>query len=114
MNDTMKAIINENKQWIDETWEKIDQKLKKTVERNKYIIAGKSVDGRYEDCSQKNIHNWTNGYWPGTMWLMYDGTGDETYREVAEYGEKSLDAAQAKFLLCALLYAMRLSTPSTI
>ena len=94
----MQSIINENKQWIDETWEKIVQKLKKTVARNKYIIAGYTDEnGRYLDCSRKGIGNWTNGYWPGIMWLMYHGTGDETYREVAEYGEKSLDAAQARY-----------------
>ena len=90
--------MNANKQWIDETWEKIDQKLKKVVERNKYIIAGYTDEnGRYQDCSVKSVGNWTNGYWPGIMWLMYDGTGDQNYRDVAEYGEKSLDAAQARY-----------------
>lgn len=94
----MNTIINENKCWIDETWEKIDQKLKKVVARNKYIIAGYTENGRYKDRStEKGIGSWTNGYWPGIMWLMYDATGDETYREVAEYGEKALDMAQANY-----------------
>ncbi len=95
----MDQLLNENKQWIDETWEKIDAKLKKVVARNKYIIAGYTDEnGRYEDCStEKSITNWINGYWPGIMWLMYDGIGDETYREVAEYGENALDMAQEKY-----------------
>ncbi len=95
----MNNMINENKQWIDETWEKIDEKLKKVVARNKYIIAGSTDEnGRYKDCStESGIGNWTNGYWPGIMWLMYDATGDETYREVAEYDENALDMAQEKY-----------------
>lgn len=94
----MEKLLNQNKQWIDETWEKIDEKLKKVVARNKYIIAGYTENGKYKDCSKEaGIGNWTNGYWPGIMWLMYDATGDVNYREVAEYGEKALDMAQAKY-----------------
>ena len=94
----MDQLLNENKQWIDETWEKIDAKLKKVVARSKYIIAGKTENGRYVDYSRdENIIEWVNGYWPGIMWLMYDATGDENYREVAEYGENALDVAMEKY-----------------
>lgn len=91
----MNSLLNENKQWIDETWEKIDAKLKKVVARNKYIIAGCTDDnGRYKE---KGIGSWTNGFWPGMMWLMYDATGDINYRESAEYGEDALDMAQDQY-----------------
>lgn len=94
----MDQIMNANKQWIDEAWEKIDTKLKKVVARNKYIIAGHTENGRYLDYSQpEKIDDWINGFWPGIMWLMYDATGDENYREVAEYGENALDMAMEKF-----------------
>ena len=94
----MDQLLNENKQWIDETWKKIDAKLKKVAARNKHIIAGKTENGRYLDHSiPEKIDEWINGFWPGMMWLMYDATGDAAYREVAEHSEEALDLAQEKF-----------------
>ena len=90
----MNQLLNENKQWIDETWTKIEKKLKHVVKNNKYTIPGKSKDGKYIDSSTPSgIGNWTNGFWPGMMWLMYDATGDEDYKESAEYGENAHPAA---------------------
>ena len=36
---------------------------------------------------------WTSGYWPGMMWLMYIKTGDETFRKIAEECEEKMDIA---------------------
>lgn len=38
-----------------------------------------------------SITNWTAGYWPGIMWLMYIKTGDEMYRKFAEECEEKMD-----------------------
>lgn len=94
----MNQLLNENKQWIDETWAKIENKLKQVVKRNKNTIPSRVEDGRYVDSSSwEAIGNWTNGFWPGMMWLMYDATGDEEYKESAEYGENALDMAQEQY-----------------
>ena len=94
----MNNLLNENKQWIDDAWAKVEKKLKRVVKTAKYTIPSKSVDGKYDDCSgEKAIANWTNGFWPGIMWLMYDATGDEDFKESAEYGENALDMAQADY-----------------
>jgi unsaturated chondroitin disaccharide hydrolase len=34
---------------------------------------------------------WTNGFWGGMMWLMYNETGDQRYAEVARFSEEKLD-----------------------
>ena len=36
---------------------------------------------------------WTNGFWGGMMWLMYNATGNEDYRLTAERHEELLDRA---------------------
>ena len=33
---------------------------------------------------EEGISWWTNGFWPGIMWLMYSRTGEERYRKIAE------------------------------
>nr|QGT50951.1 hypothetical protein Firmicute1046_0270 [uncultured Firmicutes bacterium] len=45
---------------------------------------------------------WTNGFWPGLMWLMYIGTKDEQYRRTTEHAEELLVEADAYFLLLVI------------
>lgn len=40
---------------------------------------------------------WTNGFWPGAMWLMYQMTGENCYLAEALRAEEMLDAAFADF-----------------
>ena len=89
----MNTVIEQNKDWIDLTWEKIDRKLSKTAVRNRDKIPFKTRDGIYDDLSKENISWWTNGFWGGMMWLMYQATGNEEYRKTAERSEELLDGA---------------------
>ncbi len=82
-----------NDQWIEQTWEKIDQKLAKVAIRNASKLPYTTVNGTYDDYTIKDVNWWTNGFWPGMMWLMYIGTQKELYKEVAENGEILLDKA---------------------
>ena len=85
-------IIEENKKWIDEVWEKLDKKISRTAVKNKDKIPYTSVDGDFDDHSRdKDITTWTNGFWGGLMWLMYNETKKDCYRETAEMSEKLLD-----------------------
>ena len=43
--------------------------------------------------TKANISGWTNGFWPGMMWLMYLKTGNEIFKKYAEECEEKLDEA---------------------
>lgn len=64
-----------------EMWRQIVLKAGQMLER----IRDKSPhaagqDGKYDDM---RIDWWTSGFWPGVLWLMYDMTGEDKYREAA-------------------------------
>lgn len=86
-------LSTDQKKWADEVWERLDQKLSRVAVRSRSKLPFKSADGIHNDMSKVRIHCWTNGFWPGLMWLMYAGTGREEYRKTAECGEALLDAA---------------------
>lgn len=44
-----------------------------------------------------DIFWWTNGFWPGVMWLMYLISGNTQYRTEAEHAENMLDEALRGF-----------------
>lgn len=82
-----------DKKWVDETWEKIEKKLSQVVPRNGNNLPYTSQNGRFDDQSKNNVCWWTNGFWPGMMWIMYAATGKALYKETAMQGEKLLDKA---------------------
>lgn len=89
----MDTLINNNQTWLNETWEKINNKLLIVSQESKEKIPYTTINGIHDDWNKIRIGRWTNGFWPGMMWLMYVGTKDEKYKEVAEISEKHLDKA---------------------
>ena len=81
------------KQWVDAVWNKLDGKLATVALRSKNKLPFQTTDPVHNNMAESNIHRWTNGFWPGLMWLMYAGTGKDVYRETAETGEGLLDKA---------------------
>lgn len=84
------------KLWIDELWQKLDDKLQVVAERSRGKIPFQSEDGMHVDMQQGSIQYWsinwwTNGFWPGLMWLMYAETHKEVYKETAKVGEELLE-----------------------
>lgn len=84
--------ILENKQWIDATFNKLDEKLSKIAIKSRGKLPYTSVDGTHDDGSSNPL-NWTNGFFGGLMWLMFVGTGKECYKMTAEISEKIMDEA---------------------
>ena len=84
-------ISNENRQWVDAIWNKIDTKLSIVAPRSKTKLPFTTIDGVHDDKSHNAIFHWTNGFWPGMMWLMYSATNNALFRETAEAGEELLD-----------------------
>lgn len=55
---------------------KVDRMIAQIGDKSPHVAA----EGRYDDMR----HDWwTSGFWPGLLWIMYDMTGKEHYREAA-------------------------------
>ena len=93
----MQSVIERNQSWIDATWEKIDRKLAKTAVQNREKIPYITTNGKFDDKARTDITWWTNGFWGGMMWLMYEATGNEEYRKTAERSEELLDGALKEY-----------------
>ena len=66
--------------------------MSRTAVKSRYKIPYTTVNGEHDD-KRDYIEWWTNGFWGGLMWLMYDATGNLEYRLTAEQNEEYLDAA---------------------
>jgi unsaturated chondroitin disaccharide hydrolase len=89
--------ISDNRDWISDVSSRLDCKLQKTAVRSRGKLPYTTVDGVHDDKSRTAPGWWTNGFWPGLMWLMYAGTKNEEYRKTAERSEALLDAALVNF-----------------
>ncbi len=83
-------IINDNKSWIDATFDKLNKKLSRTAVSSRYKIPYTTVNGVHDDRSSRP-DTWTNGFWGGLMWLMYNATKNEDYKLTALESEKLMD-----------------------
>ena len=54
-------------------------------------------NGHYVDMAERDIAWWTNGFWPGMLWLTYVDTKNEIARKAAESIESKLDRALDQF-----------------
>lgn len=91
-------LPKEDREWLDEVYEKILVKMRVEVDRVGSKIPYMPHDGHYGDCdTQGGLTFWTNGFWPGILWQMYNATGDEVYRVNAEKVEQRLKALLANF-----------------
>ena len=85
--------------WINETIEKIRENMAWVSDKNKDIIPYTcGPDGSYLDMSKKDLNDpneginwWTNGFWGGLLWLLYEDTKEDKYRKYAIVSEKKLE-----------------------
>ena len=77
--------------WAEVVWSKITAKMEEQCNRIGSRIPYTQKDGRTVFMEEKNLVWWTNGFWPGMLWLMYSDTKDEKYRIAAEAIEKNFD-----------------------
>ncbi len=85
-----KKEFNVDYAWIDSFWNKIEKKLDVIAPQVEAVFADGIKDGKYVNCSK---YWWTNGFWPGMMWLMYLKTGDDKFKNIAIKVEEALDEA---------------------
>lgn len=86
----MNKCINEYNEWIDNTYEKLVRKMKAVSKRSAEKIPYSSINGVHDNMRDGHIERWTNGFWGGTMWLMYLLTEDIHYKELAIKNEQWL------------------------
>ena len=84
-------------QWANETAEKIYKKMNNSAERSKNKIPYLTVNGIFDDCSD-NISWWTNGFYGGQLWQLYNAYGDEIFRLNAEDIENKLDKSLMDYM----------------
>lgn len=92
---TYRSILEENRAFAEQTFQKIDKKLTAMTARSwDKIPDGVNEDGFHKE---KAIFWWTNGFWGGLNHLMYDYTKKECYLKTALRSEEKMDEALAQF-----------------
>jgi unsaturated chondroitin disaccharide hydrolase len=81
-----------SKNW-NEIADKIIRKEEKVVTRNRGKIPYTAVDHVFDDKNGKDICWWTNGFYGGILWQLYNTTRNELFKECAIKLEKDLDKA---------------------
>lgn len=87
-------FLTANAEWIESTFQKIDRKLSLVAVRSRDKLPyTQNAEGVHDDNHKVNVKLWTNGFWGGLMWLMYEATKNEDYRLTAKRSEELLDPA---------------------
>ncbi|HEX7057648.1 MAG TPA: glycoside hydrolase family 88 protein [Bacilli bacterium] len=81
-------------EWWNEAWRQAHAKLSRSLERIGAGYPHASVNGKY---LLEEPHWWTAGFWPGMLWLLYEASGDEKFRETAEQCEAGLDRVISEY-----------------
>ncbi|MBE7054494.1 MAG: glycosyl hydrolase family 88 [Ruminococcaceae bacterium] len=90
-------LLHDEQMWVDSIWNKIEHKIKHVSAKTGDKIPYKTINGVFDDRSGEKINAWTNGFWPGIMWLMYSATGDDEYKKIAEAATKKLDEGLKRY-----------------
>ena len=99
-------MMNKNEEWADEVLAKIRKKMEWVSEKNKEKIPYRTDEnGDYDDRSDLSrqwpmddgLNWWTNGFWGGILWLLYQDTGDQRYADIARVSEKKMEKCFADF-----------------
>lgn len=84
----------EHKQWAEQTMNRILKKLETTAPAIGARFPHASPDGVYDN---KGAQWWTNGFWPGILWMGYQQTKNEQYAEIAKEIERKMDVVLDEF-----------------
>jgi unsaturated chondroitin disaccharide hydrolase len=88
----MISLLQENKPFIQELWEKIEKKIMLTTDSIQDTMPYTTKNGKYIDANKIDPAWWTNSFWAGILWHMYRETKMIKFKEYAESIEKKFDA----------------------
>lgn len=96
--------IRKQDKWLDEVVEKIKEKMEWVSEKSKNKIPYTTINGVHDDRGDESIYTtddginwWCNGFWGGILWLLYNETKDEKYKDSARFSEEKLDKCFIEF-----------------
>lgn len=64
--------------------EKVDRMMENIGDKSPHVCKGKVYD-------DMRIDWWTSGFWPGMLWVLYDITKDEKYKNEAWHWDEKLE-----------------------
>lgn len=93
-------LNKEQKGWIQKIYEKVERKYQQVRERSKDKIPSSARNGVHDDrsdCSREwgvddGLNWWTNGFFAGILWQLYQASGEERYAEIARISEEKMDS----------------------
>ena len=92
---TCNEIFSENREWAKGVLERIDAKMSRVTLRSRSKLPdGVDKNGIHVN---RDVTWWTNGFWGGLNWLLYNATGREDYLLTARESERLLDDAFLQF-----------------
>lgn len=86
--------------WADQVIERIRKKISWVSDKNREGIPYTTdMDGNYDNKAdqekkwdrENGLNWWTNGFWGGIMWLLYQDTKDEKYAQIARVSEYQME-----------------------
>lgn len=92
--------MNSYETWADEVIGRIREKISWVSEKNRDKIPYTTDEnGNYDDRldasgnwnADDGLNWWTNGFWGGIMWLLYQDTGDKKYAGIAGISEAHME-----------------------
>lgn len=86
-------LKKEDKQWVENIWQKIENKISKTAESIWDIMPYTTNNGKFVPSPSEGVTWWTNGFYGGMMWLLYNVTHKDIYKKSAQNQENLLDEA---------------------
>lgn len=95
-----KSNLVEYQEWAESVAVKIREKMEWVSEKNREKIPYTTNEsGDYDDRSDTEkewylddgLNWWTNGFWGGIMWLLYQDTGEEKYADIARISEYRME-----------------------
>ncbi|MEC0090023.1 glycoside hydrolase family 88 protein [Paenibacillus macquariensis] len=81
-------------QWVDEIWHKIIGKVERMNESIGADFPYISDNGKY---NREEADWWTNGFWPGLIWLVYRESKVEQLKDTATQIEAKMDSVLTEF-----------------
>lgn len=64
---------------------KVDRMIAQIGDKSPHVAK---ADGKYDDL---RVDWWTSGFWPGILWIMYEMTGKEHYKEAAWHWDEKFE-----------------------
>ncbi|MCK0473666.1 glycoside hydrolase family 88 protein [Halalkalibacter sp. APA_J-10(15)] len=84
-----------NDAWINQAWEDVVNKMNRTSDRIGASFPHASFNGTYDS---PELDWWTNGFWPGLLWIIYREERNEKLKRYAIECEEKLDEALHQFV----------------